>query len=1037
MGVHSLWDILGPTARPVRLESLHDQKMAVDASIWIYQFLKAVRDNKGNAVKDAHIVGFFRRICKLLFYGIKPVFVFDGGVPALKKATIQERKEKRQGKRDSAAATARKLLAIQLQKHSEGLDLDPNAIPNQDASSKNNSNKIFRPHDEWHLPDIPGFKIDEDDDRVLSAKNYDQIVNSITDEWNGIDLDSINPASKEFEELPKATQYMILTTLRLKSRLRMGYSKEQLEELFPNSMDFSKFQIDMVKRRNFFTQKLLNTTGVTDGGASKMEDEEVVNRISGQVHKEYKLARTDHGWALGFGEYDGSEIGKAIHLIDDGEVNANTIQLDSKLVSQRNKNNVNDIEERNKNKYDDEDDEDDESMEWEDVELKSDGTKKIEDFSLKAARLYQVQKPDMAAGGQAFLDKRIDADYSPVKLAGTIKRKVIENIPSESDNEDDYLRQIEEIELMEAIQKSKKDTGGKNGKMSGEIESVKSTFTSQFVTNDSSERKLSTILDQENKKLLPEVTSNFKVKEHHKQNNKEFSKSFPSENEQNLNLILSKIPGFDKAIANESILFSNAQNKTEKNIIKENRKEHDIIETPSWFGDSNQSTINPFISNKFVEDKDEVIDRGNYSQNNSSYALVSGSRAFDMIEAHTTSTSDLNSNENDVVEIVSDIGSDTENNNYEADQNKDEAELLELESQEKVWTKVDHIKTSDPNVKEQNNNKSSEKVVAIFDYDFTEDEESNIAENIRKEWYDFNKFQSEISDKTVSSTFLEDELFEQQMKDKRDSDEVTPEMVIAVQELLSRFGIPYIVAPMEAEAQCAELLLLKLVDGIITDDSDVFLFGGAKIYKNMFQEKKYVEFYDVQSINSNLALDRKNMIDLALLLGSDYTNGVKGLGPVLSMEVLADFGTLERFKEWYDEGMFDKSKQESDSKFRKDLRKKLIKNEVVLSSEFPSKLVIDSYINPEVDHDKTSFVWGTPDLDMLREFMRRQIGWPQEKSDEILIPLIKDINKRKAEKQQRTLSEFFPSELIQESRRLKMSKRIVTATGKLKQRRTK
>jgi len=32
--------------------------------------------------------GFLRRINKLLFHGIKPVFVFDGGAPNLKRATI-------------------------------------------------------------------------------------------------------------------------------------------------------------------------------------------------------------------------------------------------------------------------------------------------------------------------------------------------------------------------------------------------------------------------------------------------------------------------------------------------------------------------------------------------------------------------------------------------------------------------------------------------------------------------------------------------------------------------------------------------------------------------------------------------------------------------------------------------------------------------------------------------------------------------------------------------------------------------------------
>lgn len=62
--------------------------MAIDSSIWIYQFQATMRDKEGRALSNAHVLGFLRRITKLLFYGIKPVFVFDGGAPVLKRNTI-------------------------------------------------------------------------------------------------------------------------------------------------------------------------------------------------------------------------------------------------------------------------------------------------------------------------------------------------------------------------------------------------------------------------------------------------------------------------------------------------------------------------------------------------------------------------------------------------------------------------------------------------------------------------------------------------------------------------------------------------------------------------------------------------------------------------------------------------------------------------------------------------------------------------------------------------------------------------------------
>lgn len=81
-----------------------------------------------------------------------------------------------------------------------------------------------------------------------------------------------------------------------------------------------------------------------------------------------------------------------------------------------------------------------------------------------------------------------------------------------------------------------------------------------------------------------------------------------------------------------------------------------------------------------------------------------------------------------------------------------------------------------------------------------------------------------------------------------------------------------------------------VVTGVVTEDSDVFLFGGECVYKNMFDERKYVEVYLAEDAKRELGVSRSEFVCLAHLLGSDYAEGVRGVGIVNAMEILATFG---------------------------------------------------------------------------------------------------------------------------------------------------
>lgn len=188
-----------------------------------------------------------------------------------------------------------------------------------------------------------------------------------------------------------------------------------------------------------------------------------------------------------------------------------------------------------------------------------------------------------------------------------------------------------------------------------------------------------------------------------------------------------------------------------------------------------------------------------------------------------------------------------------------------------------------------------------------EEDEGGI--DMNAEGDDYARFIAQIKGRNLDQVRqeIDNEIRTLNMQNKvamRDSEDITQHMIAQIQLLLRLFGIPYITAPMEAEAQCAKLAELNLVDGVITDDNDVFLFGGSQCFKNLFNDAKYVECFLASDLDRELSLTRERLITIAYLLGSDYTIGLPHVGPIVAMELMANFpgetGLLDFKKWWWD-----------------------------------------------------------------------------------------------------------------------------------------
>ncbi|XP_073530223.1 flap endonuclease GEN homolog 1 [Phyllobates terribilis] len=122
--------------------------------------------------------------------------------------------------------------------------------------------------------------------------------------------------------------------------------------------------------------------------------------------------------------------------------------------------------------------------------------------------------------------------------------------------------------------------------------------------------------------------------------------------------------------------------------------------------------------------------------------------------------------------------------------------------------------------------------------------------------------------------------------------------------MLDCLGVPWVQAAGEAEAMCAYLNAQGCVDGCITNDGDVFLYGARTVYRNFTMNVKdpHVDCYEVSAIEDRLGLDRESLVGLAILLGCDYIpKGLPGVGRELAMKFMKSLNgesVLQRFHQW-------------------------------------------------------------------------------------------------------------------------------------------
>nr|QEO74574.1 hypothetical protein [uncultured bacterium] len=106
-------------------------------------------------------------------------------------------------------------------------------------------------------------------------------------------------------------------------------------------------------------------------------------------------------------------------------------------------------------------------------------------------------------------------------------------------------------------------------------------------------------------------------------------------------------------------------------------------------------------------------------------------------------------------------------------------------------------------------------------------------------------------------------------------------------ELLRALGLPYVDSPGEADAQCAHLVQAGHAWAAVTQDWDIALFGAPRALRNLtLSTKRTPEILDLDVVLGVAGLTREQLVDAAILMGTDYNEGVSGMGPVKAVQAV-------------------------------------------------------------------------------------------------------------------------------------------------------
>ncbi|CAK7272117.1 Rad2 nuclease [Sporothrix epigloea] len=194
--------------------------------------------------------------------------------------------------------------------------------------------------------------------------------------------------------------------------------------------------------------------------------------------------------------------------------------------------------------------------------------------------------------------------------------------------------------------------------------------------------------------------------------------------------------------------------------------------------------------------------------------------------------------------------------------------------------------------------------------------------------------------------------------------DITPDMARHLIEELKKLGLPYIVAPYEADAQMVYLERQGIVSGILSEDSDLLVFGAKRLLTKLDMQGRCIEinrreFCACREISLTDFSDA-NFRHMAILSGCDYLEGIGNIGLKTAYRMIRRHKSIEKVVRMLQfEGKFKVSENYITAFYQAELtflHQRVfcpVKQELILLSEPASGMNVDEmlFIGHKIDNN--------------------------------------------------------------------------------------